>query len=115
METGRRGEEIAKAHLLGLGYNILDQNWRCRKAEVDIIVYKNKTIVFVEVKARTSTSFGEPEEFVTEAKQARLRQAAEQYIYTRNFEGEIRFDIISILFDHSGNYSLNHIEDAFWG
>ena len=115
LETGRRGEEIAKAYLAAEGYDILEQNWRCRRAEVDLIAFKKKTLVFVEVKTRSSIAFGEPEEFVTETKQARLRRAAEHYIYIRDFSGEIRFDIISILLDNSGGYTLNHIEDAFWG
>lgn len=114
-EVGRKGEAIAKAYLLSEGYEILDENWCYRKAEVDLIVYKKRTIVFVEVKARSSTAFGEPEDFVDEAKQSHLQRAAEEYIYVMDFHGEVRFDIISVLFDPLGTYKFKHIEDAFWG
>ena len=113
-ETGQKGEALAKAYVVNLGYEVLDENWCFAKAEVDLIVYKNHTIIFVEVKARSSTGFGQPEDFVTEAKQAHLHRAAEEYIHVMDFKGEIRFDIISILFDQKGSYKLKHIEDAFW-
>ena len=112
---GRQGESIAKNFLENNSYEILDENWCFGKAEVDLIAYKKRIMVFVEVKTRTSTSFGEPEDYVDDVKQANLQRAAEEYIYIMDFKGEIRFDIISILFDPSGNYKLKHIEDAFWG
>jgi putative endonuclease len=111
---GRNGEALAKQHLEAAGYEILDENWRYRKAEVDLIAYLNKTIIFVEVKARTGNAFGEPEDFVDAAKQALLVSAADEFIELMDFKGEARFDIIAILFDRQGNYRLNHIQDAFW-
>ena len=112
-DLGRKGEAIAKTHLESLGYEILDENWTHGKLEVDLIAYKNKVIVFVEVKARTGTGFGEPEDFVDDRKQKLLAEAADEYIYLMNHQGEVRFDIISVLFKGE-NYTLKHIEDAFW-
>ncbi|GAA4325245.1 YraN family protein [Mucilaginibacter gynuensis] len=114
LDLGRRGEALAKAHLESLGYEILDENWCYGKAEVDIIAYKNGTIIFAEVKARTGTGFGEPEDFVNERKQQLLATAADEYIYIMNHKGEVRFDIIAILFNKNTTYTLKHIEDAFW-
>ncbi len=111
---GRKGEELAKQHLEAVGYEILDENWRFGKAEVDLIAYLDKTIIFVEVKTRTGNAFGEPEDFVDAAKQALLVSAADEFIELMGFNGEARFDIIAILFDQQGNYRLNHIQDAFW-
>lgn len=111
---GQQGETIAKNFLETNGYEILDENWCYGKAEVDLIAYRDKRIIFVEVKTRTSTGFGQPEDFVTESKQILLQKAAEEYLYLMNFKGEIRFDIISILFAKNGEYKLKHIEDAFW-
>jgi putative endonuclease len=111
---GHKGESLARTFLEANGYEILDENWCFGKAEVDIIAYRDKRIIFVEVKARTSTGFGQPEDFVNEPKQRLLQKAAEEYLYLMNFKGEIRFDIISILFQKSGEYNLKHIEDAFW-
>ncbi|HXI00464.1 MAG TPA: YraN family protein [Sphingobacteriaceae bacterium] len=113
-DFGRKGEQLAKAHLENAKYEILEENWCFKKAEVDLIVYKNNKIIFVEVKARSGNNFGEPEEFVNIAKQKLLEVAANEYIYLMDFKGEIRFDIISILFNTKTDYTLNHIEDAFW-
>ena len=114
LELGRKGESLAKTHLENAGYEILDENWTHGKAEVDLIAYKDKVIIFVEVKARTGNGFGEPEDFVNERKQKLLVSAADEYIYLMEHKGDVRFDIISILFDKQANYTLKHIEDAFW-
>ena len=114
LELGREGERIAKAHLENTGYEILDENWVHGKLEVDLIAYKNKVIIFAEVKTRTGNRFGEPEDFVDKRKQKLLAEAADEYIYLMNHQGEVRFDIISVLYDYKNNYTLKHIEDAFW-
>jgi putative endonuclease len=113
-DLGRHGEQLAKTYLEGLGYEILDENWVHGKAEVDLIAYKDKTIIFVEVKTRTGNFFGEPEDFVDNRKQKLLARAADEYIYLMNHQGEARFDIIAILFDSKQQHNLKHIEDAFW-
>ncbi|WP_374165718.1 YraN family protein [Arcticibacter sp. MXS-1] len=114
-QLGQRGEQIAAEFLLNKGYRILHRNWFYGKAEVDIIARSEQFLVFAEVKTRTSTDFGQPEEFVSSSKQRRLQWAAEGYIYHHNYQGEIRFDILSVLFDVKGRYTIRHIEDAFWG
>ncbi|MDF2431291.1 MAG: putative endonuclease [Mucilaginibacter sp.] len=114
LDLGRKGENLAKSHLENTGYEILDENWTHGKLEVDLIAYKDKVIIFTEVKTRTGNSFGEPEDFVDARKQKLLLEAADEYIYLMNHQGEVRFDIISVLFDRKNNYILNHIEDAFW-
>jgi putative endonuclease len=114
LELGRRGESLAKTHLENAGYEILDENWTHGKAEVDLIAYKDKVIIFAEVKTRTGNAFGEPEDFVDARKQKLLVSAADEYIYLMDHQGDVRFDIISILFDKQTNYTLKHIEDAFW-
>ena len=113
-DIGTRGELLARELLEGKGYEILDENWFFNKAEIDIIAYQDPVIVFAEVKTRSSNYFGEPEDFVGRTKQKLLAQAADEYIYLMDHKHEVRFDIISILFDDLGTYSINHIEDAFW-
>jgi len=113
-DLGRRGESLAKAHLENSGYEILDENWTHGRLEVDLIAYKDKVIIFTEVKTRTGTAFGLPEDFVDARKQRLLADAADEYIYLMNHQGEVRFDIIAVLFDKQTNYTINHIEDAFW-
>ncbi len=114
LDLGRRGEALAKAHLEAVGYEILDENWTFGKAEVDLIAYKDRVIIFTEVKTRTGSGFGEPQDFVDDRKQRLLATAADEYIYLMNHQGEIRFDIIAIQFARQNTYVLNHIEDAFW-
>ena len=114
LDLGRKGENLAKTFLEGLGYEILDENWTHGKAEIDLVAYKDKVIIFAEVKTRTSNAFGEPEDFVDNRKQKLLAEAADEYIYLMDHQGEVRFDIISVLFDKNANYTLKHIEDAFW-
>jgi putative endonuclease len=114
LDLGRKGEALAKAHLEAAGYEILDENWTFGKAEVDLIAYKDRVIIFTEVKTRTGSSFGEPQDFVDDRKQKLLVTAADEYIYLMNHQGEIRFDIIAIQFTRQNTYVLNHIEDAFW-
>jgi putative endonuclease len=113
-DLGRKGEALAKAHLEAAGYEIIDENWTHGKAEVDLIAYKDRVIVFTEVKTRSGNFFGEPDDFVGHRKQKLMVDAADEYIYLMNHQGEIRFDIISVLFDNRQHYKINHIQDAFW-
>jgi putative endonuclease len=113
-DLGRLGESLAKTYLEQAGYEILDENWTYRKAEIDLVAYKDKVIIFAEVKTRTGNGFGEPEDFVDARKQKLLADAADEYIFMMDHQGEVRFDIIAILFKNETNYKLNHIEDAFW-
>jgi putative endonuclease len=84
------------------------------KAEVDLMAYKDRMIIFTEVKTRTGNGFGEPEDFARVRKQRLLAEAADEYLYSMDQQGEVRFDIISVLFDRNENYTLKHMEDAFW-
>ncbi|EHQ26779.1 YraN family protein [Mucilaginibacter paludis] len=113
-DLGRQGEALAKTYLEKAGYEIIDENWTYGKAEIDLIAYRNQTIIFVEVKTRSGNGFGEPEDFVDNRKQKLLAEAADEYIYLMNHQGEARFDIIAILFNRQNNHTLKHIEDAFW-
>ncbi|WP_397321507.1 YraN family protein [Pedobacter foliorum] len=71
-------------------------------------------MIFVEVKTRSSTDYGEPEDFVSIKKERQLEYASSAYIEMNNHEGEIRFDVIAIVFENKHLYKINHIEDAFW-
>lgn len=113
-ETGKFGEEVAAKYLAHKGYEILDVNWVFGKAEVDIIAFYANTLIFIEVKTRSSVAFGSPEDFVSAAKQRMLEQAAQAYIEVMEREGEIRFDIISVLLTKDKQFKITHIEDAFW-
>ncbi len=110
---GVEGEKIAKKHLLDKGYAILQQNWRFKKLEVDIIASYKDLIVFVEVKSRSTSDFGEPELFVTKKKQGFLISAAHEYLVSNDIELECRFDIVSVL-RNNNKTSVKHLEGAFY-
>ena len=112
-ELGLRGELMAKEYLEKQGFGILEINWRYKRAEVDIIATKGEMLVLVEVKTRKGNYFGFPEESVNEKKQEMLLQAAWEYMEKHGLEGEVRFDIVSIIFDKDKS-ELFHIEDAFF-
>lgn len=113
-DLGNKGEELAIGHLRGLGYTILATNWRCQKDEIDIVARDGNTLVIAEVKTRTSNYFGEPETFVDRNKQKFLVRAANEYIRLNNFNGETRFDIVSIVMAEGKQPRLNHLKDAFY-
>ena len=114
-DDGKLAEQLAKTYLQNKSYQILEENWRYSRAEVDLIASINNIIVFIEVKARSGTGFGLPEEFVDEKKQKLLSKAANEYIFLKNHQGEIRFDVIAILFKKGfESYDIKHIEDDFW-
>jgi len=111
--AGDRGEEIALRHLLAGGYELVERNYRTRYGEIDLILHHGDCLVFVEVKLRRGTAFGEPVEAVTPRKQHTIRSIAEQYIAERELEfEEVRFDVIGIL-DSGVDPTVRHIEGAF--
>ncbi|HYW34214.1 MAG TPA: YraN family protein, partial [Balneolaceae bacterium] len=86
-DKGREGEELAAAYLESKGYTILERNYFFERAEVDLVAHDDNAIVFVEVKMRKNTTFGEPAEFVTDEKQKNVLKAAEAWIYERKMAG----------------------------
>lgn len=112
-KLGKIGEELAVKFLVAKGYNILEKSWRFNHKEVDIIARDNQTLVFVEVKTRTGNYWGNPEEFVTKQKQKFLISAAEEYIMKSDFNGESRFDIISIVVGEA-EPEMEHIVEAYY-
>lgn len=113
-QIGAWGEAKAAHFLQAKGYEILDENWTFGKCEVDLICLYKGVMVFVEVKTRSSSAFGRPEEFVDQRKQNLMQTAAEAYLRAVDYKGEIRFDIVAILIKSDETYEIEHIEDAFW-
>ena len=112
-ELGKKGEAAAARYLLGKGYKILEQNWRHKRDEIDIIATDGKFLLIVEVKTRSTSYYGEPEEAVTDKKQKFMIRAAEEYVVSKNIHMEIRYDIISIIIERN-KQTIRHIEGAFY-
>jgi len=114
MQTiGTKGENLAAEYLVANGYEILTRNYRFKKSEVDIICQKDGLLIFVEVKTRTSRSFGEPESFVSSTQQAAIIKAAEEYMNEVDWSEDIRFDIVAILSKKIED-EIFHLKDAFY-
>ena len=94
---GTKGETLASWYLKASGYRILEQNYRNRMGEIDIIAREGGTLVFVEVKARRDDRFGPPKGAVTPKKQETLSKAALFYLKeTGQMDRRARFDVVSI-------------------
>lgn len=111
--SGAWGEDLALRYLTRHGYTLVERNYRTRYGEIDLIVRKDDTLVFVEVKLRRGTGFGDPIEAVTSRKQRTLRSLAVQYLSDcdPNFD-TLRFDVIGILAS-ANKVRIRHVEDAF--
>ena len=110
---GSEGEQAALHYLKKKGYSITDTNYRCCFGEIDIIARDGKEYVFVEVKSRSSSRFGEPEAAVNRNKQGKLSRAALHYLENRNLhDRKARFDVLAVTMTPDGN-EIRHIPDAF--
>lgn len=112
-ELGKLGEQLAEDFLVKKGYEILHRNWRHSHYEIDIIALKNKVLHFVEVKARSSKTFGMPEENVTKKKFRHLAQAADEFLYRNLQYKHIQFDILSINKNPDNTINYFFIEDLY--
>lgn len=112
-ELGDTGERIATEYLQSKGYKILNRKWHFGHKELDIVAQDKDMLVVVEVKTRSSIYWEEPKEAVTRKKQRMIVDAADAYVQSHNIELEVRFDIVSILFQGQ-SHTVEHIEDAFY-
>jgi putative endonuclease len=112
-QVGKKGEEAALRFLKRKGYRILQKNYVCKMGEVDLIAKEKDTLVFIEVKTRTSTTFGPPQLAVNAAKQIQLSQAALCFLKENKLEDvRARFDVVAILLGPEGE-KIELIQDAF--
>ena len=114
--TGELGEEVAANFLIARGYRILERNFRCKGGEVDIIARdpEDKSLVFIEVKARRGLSYGVPQLAVTPFKQRQISKAALTWLSkNRLHDTNARFDVIAILLHTDGQHAIDHIKNAF--
>ncbi len=113
--TGKRGEELAVSYLLSNGYKVLEQNFRSKGGEVDVVAEDtDSTIVFVEVKCRSSLVFGLPQQAVTARKQRQISKGALAWLSrARKHDSPARFDVIAALITGSAKFEIEHIVNAF--
>jgi putative endonuclease len=110
---GNDGERIAATYLEGNGVNILERNYRTDAGEIDLIGLDHDTIIFFEVKTRTSTSYGVPELAITPRKLKRMMDCAEQYLQANPSTLDLRIDVIAILINmNTDTYSIEWIKNV---
>jgi len=112
-QRGGAGEDAALEVYVGLGYDVVARNWRCRLGELDLVLLKAGTLIFCEVKSRRGSVFGGGYEAVTWRKRAKVRSLAEAFLQEHRLRpGGIRFDVASVALGPRGP-QVELFEDAF--
>lgn len=111
-ELGKEGEDAACNYLQKIGCRIIERNWRFHKYEIDIIAEDDDYIIFVEVKTRTSSQWGNPEDFLSKGQIKRIVEAADFYLNEYDIEKEARFDVIASI-KTKNSFEIEHFDDAF--
>ena len=108
------GEEIAREFLVSAGYRIEAVNWKKSRFEIDIVASKGGLLAFIEVKSSRKDLLGPPELRVNKNKQKRIAEAASEYLAgIETLPEDIRFDVISVLWNEDDAPEITHIESAF--
>ena len=111
---GQRGEALVADWYERAGYEILDRNWRRREGELDLILRRGRSIVFCEVKTRSSNRFGAPIEAITRVKQQRIRTLAARWLGESTLGGgDLRFDVASVMIERGTDPVIEVLEAAF--
>lgn len=110
-EIGALGEQLAAEHLEARGLRVLTRNWRCRYGELDLVAADARTVVFVEVKTRTSDRCGGVAEAVTPAKVRRLRRLAGLWLAAQDTSwAVIRIDVVGVRVGRRRTPEITHLQ-----
>lgn len=112
-DFGKQAEQYAVEYLESKGYRIIAKNFRYQKAEIDIIAENDNLLIIIEVKARANNLFIEPYEAVDKRKIKLIVSAADAFLREKQYEKEVRFDIVSIIRGEGNQFKIQHIENAF--
>jgi putative endonuclease len=112
-ELGKQGEELAERFLRARHYVVVERNYRCSYGEIDLVMQDGETLVFVEVRSHTGSTFGDPLESITLRKQRQIAKAASHYVLRHKIENRpLRFDVIGVQWDN-GASRVTHVPGAF--
>jgi len=111
---GSKGEDLAVRYLTKKGYKVIERNYRCQWGEIDLVAREGDTLVFVEIKSRSSSGFGLPQDAVGRFKQEKLIQVARAYMAEHRLPETIpaRFDVVAVQLTTSSP-DIELIQDAF--
>jgi putative endonuclease len=112
--TGILGEKLAQDFLKKRGYRILETNYRCPQGEIDIVARHKNSLVFIEVRTKTSLEFGSPEESITPTKKERMKATAVHYQQAHSNLPQLwRIDVVAVELNKNGELSrIELIENA---
>jgi putative endonuclease len=109
---GRYGEQAAANYLSALGYEIVERNFSCRAGEIDLIAKDRDSWVFVEVKTRSGSGYGDPFEAITDLKLAKMRRTIAQWRSVRQIQSsKMRLDAVSVLVT-AGRVHIEHLKQV---
>lgn len=109
---GQLGENIAREYLEKKGYNIIEQNYKTKYAEIDLVAKKDDVLIFVEVRSKTGEQFGSPEDTINREKKRRLKMNSKGYVYRVKWKEGYRIDAICIVFNPDQTvFRLTHHEN----
>lgn len=114
-KLGNDGENIAYGYLTDLGYKLVQKNYRIRSGEIDLIMTDQNTLVFIEVRTKSSSFYGSPLETVNYKKQNVIIKTANFFLHShpKFQDSDCRFDVIGIVINKQNKVEINHIKDAF--
>jgi len=107
-EVGKIGENLAKEFLEKQGYKIIEQNYKTKYAEIDLVAQKKKELIFVEVRTKIGENFGRPEDTINKKKIWKIRQNALAYAAFKKWPGPLRLDAICIVLEP--DYSIERLD-----
>lgn len=112
---GNLGESIAKDYLKKKGYQIIDQNYRTRYAEIDLIALQRQVLIFIEVRTKIGERFGSPEETLTKKKINKITGNCLAYIYQNGWKKDYRIDAICVVFaKNKGIERISHYQNILF-
>jgi len=112
LEVGKVGENIARGYLEKKGYKIIEQNYKTKYAEIDLVAKKGNELVFVEVRTKKGENFGTPEETINRKKLNKLWGNAKAYAAWKKWQGPYHIDAICIVLGYNNTIErLNHYEN----
>ena len=113
IDFGKKGEDLAAGWLIRKGFEILHQNWRSGRYEVDIIARHQGIIHFIEVKAGRSNAYGQPEERVSKSKIKNMMKAAAAWLYQFPGHKRVQYDVLAITFMGAAEPEYFLFEDVY--
>lgn len=105
LDTGHLGEQIAKIYLQNKGHHIVEENYKTKYAEIDLVTHSKGVLVFVEVRTRRDERFGSPEDSINRSKIRKLTKNAQAYVARKRYAKTYRIDAICIVLDDGGKAS----------